>query len=80
MGQVWGVDTAVSEREVAWSNIDIAAKRRKKHKSQISLLIFSIGYQVKIREFRLFTRPSIFIIFIFLQCIDYAGNIFIGFA
>jgi hypothetical protein len=31
--------------------IDIAAKRRKKHKNQISELVISMGYETKIREF-----------------------------
>ena len=33
------------------SNIDIAAKRRKKHKNKISGLVISMGYETEIREF-----------------------------
>jgi hypothetical protein len=32
-------------------NIDMAAKRRKKHKNQISGLIISMGYETEIQEF-----------------------------
>ena len=33
------------------SNVDIAAKRRKKHKNTISGLVISMGYETEIREF-----------------------------
>jgi len=33
------------------SNVDMAAKRRKKHKNQISGLIISMGYETEIQEF-----------------------------
>jgi len=32
-------------------NVDIAAKRRKKHKNKISGLVISMGYETEIREF-----------------------------
>jgi hypothetical protein len=32
-------------------NLDMAAKRRKKHKNQISGLIISMGYETEIQEF-----------------------------
>jgi len=31
-------------------NIDMAAKRRKKHKNPISELVISMGYETEIRE------------------------------
>ena len=31
--------------------IDMAAKRRKKHKNKISGLVISMGYETEIREF-----------------------------
>jgi hypothetical protein len=31
--------------------VDMAAKRRKKHKNQISGLIISMGYETEIQEF-----------------------------
>jgi hypothetical protein len=33
------------------SILDMATKRRKKHKNQISGLIISMGYETEIREF-----------------------------
>jgi hypothetical protein len=33
------------------TNLDMAAKRRKKHKNQISGLIISMGYETEIQEF-----------------------------
>jgi hypothetical protein len=35
----------------AYHNFDMAAKRHKKHKNKTLKLIFSIGYEIKIREF-----------------------------
>jgi hypothetical protein len=32
-------------------NYDMAAKRRKMHKNQISELVISMGYEIEIREF-----------------------------
>ena len=40
--------------------IDIAAKRRKKHKNKISGLVNSICYNQQKSKFRLFTNPSWF--------------------
>ena len=42
------------------SNTDIAAKRRKKHKNQISGIVNSMRYNEQKSNFRLFTSPSIF--------------------
>jgi hypothetical protein len=42
------------------SNIDIAAKRRKKHKTKISGLVNSMSYNEQKSNFRLFTNPSKF--------------------
>jgi hypothetical protein len=39
-------------------NIDIAAKRHKKHKNQISWFVNSICYNEQKSKFRLFTNPS----------------------
>ena len=39
-------------------NVDMAAKRHKKRKSKILYLLFSIGYEITIRKFRLFTSSS----------------------
>jgi hypothetical protein len=44
-----GMDKIKSQ--ISSTKFDIAAKRRKMRKSQISHLVFSIGYEVKIREF-----------------------------
>ena len=44
------------------SNLDIAAKRHKKHKNQISWLINSICYNEQESKFRLFTNPSTLIV------------------
>jgi hypothetical protein len=38
-------------RKTTVFNIDMAAKRRKKHKNQISGLIISMGYEAELREF-----------------------------
>ena len=39
-------------------NFDIAAKRRKKRKSEVSLSVISIGCEIEIQEIGLFTGPS----------------------
>jgi hypothetical protein len=38
------------EKTVVWI-FDMAAKRRKKHKSKISGFVISMGYEIEIREF-----------------------------
>ena len=43
-----------------YDNVDMAAKRRKKHKNKISGLVISMGYEAEIWEFWLFTRLSKF--------------------
>ena len=40
------------------AKLDIAAKRRKKHKNQISGLVNSMCYNEQKSKFRLFTNPS----------------------
>jgi hypothetical protein len=39
-------------------NVDMAAKRRKKHKNKISGLVNSMCYNEQKSKFRLFTNPS----------------------
>jgi hypothetical protein len=40
-----------TQKEIVGIRIDMAAKRRKNHKNQISGLVISMGYKTEFREF-----------------------------